>query len=154
MSQHLLADLADTDALGRRLGQALQSGDFVGLSGDLGAGKTTLVRSIAAGAGVSSDDVSSPTFALIHTYAGTRLPVHHADLYRLSSRDELFATGYFDLLDAEGALLVEWIDRIPAAAPRDWLHLRLSMGEGDQRTIDALAHGPRGEALRTALSLP
>ncbi len=142
-----LADLDATGRLGARLGRALRPGDFIGLTGDLGAGKTALARAIAAGAGVAPDEVSSPTFALINAYRGT-LPLFHADLYRLSSRDELFATGYFDLLEGDGALVVEWVEHVPGAAPKDWLELLLRVAEGDARELEALAHGLRGEALR------
>jgi tRNA threonylcarbamoyladenosine biosynthesis protein TsaE len=124
----------------------------IGLSGELGSGKTTLVRSVAVGAGVPADQVSSPTFALIHTYAGPRFPIYHADLYRVSSRDELFSTGYFDLFDGAGAVLVEWIERIAGAAPVDWLELQLSFTDAQPRMLRATAHGVRGHALLAALA--
>src|SRR5512145_3164524 len=105
-----------THALGARLGRLLRPGDVVALVGDLGAGKTQLVRGACAGAGVAPADVSSPTFAIVQTYRG-RLPVHHADLYRLGDLDELYATGFMDLLGGEGAMLVEWADRIAGWLP-------------------------------------
>lgn len=148
MSALELSSLAITQAVGERLGQALQPGDFIGLRGELGAGKTALVRAIAAGAGVRSEEVASPTFALIHVYAGCSLTLYHADLYRLTTRDELYATGYFDLLDDAGALLVEWVDRIASASPRDWLELRLFAVGPQARRIEGTAHGPRAEVLK------
>src|SRR5690348_12674735 len=102
----------ETFALGERLGALLRPGDFVGLMGELGAGKTQLVRGIAHGAGVNPREVASPTFAIVYPYRG-RLPLYHADLYRLQDYDELYATGFLDLVDAGGATLVEWLDRIP-----------------------------------------
>jgi tRNA threonylcarbamoyladenosine biosynthesis protein TsaE len=150
MTRHL-GDLHATQEVGERLGRALRSGDFVGLVGTLGSGKTTLVRALASGAGVGPNEVSSPTFSLIHRYHGSGPTVHHADLYRLSSRDELYATGYFDLLDGEGVVLVEWIDRIPAAAPRQWLELRLSSTGSESRRLEAVGHGPRGDELLAQL---
>ncbi len=148
-----LEDLAATLILGGRLGQALRAGDFVGLCGGLGSGKTTLVRAIAVGAGIGSEEVSSPTFSLIHRYRGPVFEVHHADLYRLGTREELYAIGYFDLLDGRGVLLVEWIDRIAAAAPSDWLELRLSpLGHSPEaRRLEAIGHGARGEELLKVL---
>jgi len=145
-----LSSLAATQALGERLGRALRSHDFIGLSGALGSGKTTLVRALATGAGAAPEEVSSPTFALVHRYTG-KFPIHHADLFRLGSRDELYATGYFDLLEEEGALLVEWIDRVPSAVPPEWLELRLSATGPEARRLEAIAHGPRGEALAEVL---
>jgi tRNA threonylcarbamoyladenosine biosynthesis protein TsaE len=150
-----LCDLAATNALGEKLGGALRAGDVVGLSGELGSGKTTLARAIAAGAGVAPEEVSSPTFSLIHCYRGNAFPVHHADLYRLGSREELYATGYFDLLDGRGALLVEWIDRIASAAPQEWLELRLASGgrsaSPEARRLEAIGHGARGAELARGL---
>ena len=116
---------AETRALGRRLGTLLEPGDVVALEGDLGAGKTELVRGACAGARVPAQEVSSPSFAIVATYRG-RLPVHHADLYRIADEDELYGTGFGDLVGGEGALLVEWADRIPAALPAERLVLRLS----------------------------
>ncbi|HEY6100947.1 MAG TPA: tRNA (adenosine(37)-N6)-threonylcarbamoyltransferase complex ATPase subunit type 1 TsaE, partial [Anaeromyxobacter sp.] len=101
-----------TSALGERLGRLLRPGDVVALVGELGAGKTQLVRGACAGARVPAREVSSPSFAIVATYHG-RIPVHHADLYRIGDEDELYATGFFDLVGGEGALLVEWADRIP-----------------------------------------
>ena len=114
-----------TFELGARLGRALRPGDLVALSGDLGAGKTQLVRGACRGAGVPEQEVSSPSFAIVATYRG-RIPVHHADLYRVSDEDELFATGFFDLLGGPGVALVEWADRIPGALPAERLEIRLA----------------------------
>ena len=83
--------------LGERIGRRLGPGDVVALSGELGAGKTQLVRGICRGAGVPDGEVSSPTFAIVATYRG-RLPVNHADLYRIGDEDELHATGFHDLV--------------------------------------------------------
>ena len=140
----------ETFALGERLGRLLQPGDFVGLTGELGAGKTLFARGVAQGAGVPLDDVSSPTFAIVQSYAGRSLTLHHADLYRLRDVRDLFGVGYFDLLESGGALLVEWVARIPEAAPADWLSLSLTPEGETERRLDAVAHGPRAEALLAA----
>lgn len=138
----------ETFALGRALGEALEATDFVGLTGQLGAGKTLFSRGVAEGAGVPLEDVSSPTYSIVQSYRG-RLPLHHADLYRLTSEDDLYATGYFDLLDAaDAAFLVEWVEHVPNAAPADALRLRLEVTTPDTRTIHVTTSGPRSEALR------
>ena len=134
---------AETHALGVRLGQLLQPGDFIGLSGELGAGKTALVRGIAEGAGVASSDVSSPTFTIVQTYAG-RIPLHHADWYRLSSADELYATGFFDLIE-DGASVVEWVDRVSVDLPM--LRVAISLLDASSRRLDLTAVGSRSRAL-------
>jgi tRNA threonylcarbamoyladenosine biosynthesis protein TsaE len=132
-----------------RLGQLLRPGDFVGLVGDLGAGKTHLVRGVAEGAGVSRSEVASPTFAIVYPYRG-RLPLYHADLYRLADYDELYATGFLDLVGGDGAVLVEWLDRIPRAAPREFLRLTLRDTGEESRELVAEAWGARPTELLKA----
>ncbi len=139
--------------LGRRLGAALQPGDVVALVGDLGAGKTQLVRGACAGAGVDEGDVSSPTFAIVQTYRG-RLPFHHADLYRLADLDELYATGFMDLVGGDGALVVEWADKVSGWAPAERLEIRLEevAGHLDSRRIALTGTGSRHAALAEVLA--
>jgi tRNA threonylcarbamoyladenosine biosynthesis protein TsaE len=136
--------------LGACLGQLLQPGDFVGLAGDLGAGKTVLARGIAEGAQVPAERVASPTFAIVYPYQG-RILIHHADLYRLSDEDELEATGYFDLLKQAAATVVEWIDKVPGAVPPE--HLRVTIERtGDRgRRVRLEPVGDRHQALAQAL---
>jgi len=109
---------AGTVALGRRLAKRLGPGDCVALIGGLGAGKTVLVRGIAAGLGLADERwVSSPTFVLAHEYPAD-VPVHHLDLYRLSSpQAELAGLGIEEML-ADGVVLIEWADRAGSALPR------------------------------------
>ncbi len=142
-----------THALGARLGRLLVPGDVVALVGELGAGKTQLVRGACSGAGVRPEEVSSPSFAIVATYAG-RLPVHHADLYRIGDEDELYATGFGDLVGGEGALLVEWADRIPSALPSEKLTIRLSHDptRPDVRHLEIEGSGPRHAALARKLA--
>jgi tRNA threonylcarbamoyladenosine biosynthesis protein TsaE len=145
----LVSDGPDrTFALGRALGSVLLDADFVGLSGQLGAGKTLFSRGVAEGAGVPLDDVSSPTYSIVQSYRG-RLALHHADLYRLQSDADLFSTGYFDLLEGEGAFLVEWIDQIAGAAPDDCLRIFITVSSPETRTFTLTPSGPKSEALLT-----
>jgi tRNA threonylcarbamoyladenosine biosynthesis protein TsaE len=139
---------AETRALGRRLGTLLAPGDVVALEGDLGAGKTELVRGTCAGVRVPPAEVSSPSFAIVATYRG-RIPVHHADLYRIGDEDELYGTGFGDLVGGEGALLVEWADRIPGALPAERLTIRLAHHprEPSARRIEVVGVGARAAAL-------
>ncbi len=132
-----------TFELGVRIAGLLQPGDFLGLTGELGTGKTLLVRGLAQGLGVPEGQVQSPTFTIVNTYAGGRLPLHHADLYRIESQDELYATGYFDLLGGEGALAVEWIERVPGALPAGRLQLRLERTGDTARKLALRAVGLR-----------
>lgn len=140
-------DAEATFALGRALGAALMPGDFVGLSGPLGAGKTLFARGAAAGAGVPLDEVSSPTYSIIQTYRGSHLALHHADLYRLSTEADLFSTGYFDLVESQGAFLVEWVDRIRGAAPDDALRISFWATSPEVRVLRVQSSGPASQAL-------
>src|SRR4051812_16328100 len=101
---------AETALLGETWGRDAKPGSVIGLSGDLGAGKTELVKGIARGLGVT-DRVHSPTFALVNTYWGGRLPLHHLDLYRLESLDQILAAGLEEYLHANGVAVIEWIER-------------------------------------------
>ena len=142
----------ETAALGRALGRALAPGDVVALVGELGAGKTQLVRGACDGAEVPPREVASPTFAIVATYHG-RIPVHHADLYRLADEEELFATGFVDLVGGEGAVLVEWADRIPGALPRERLEVRLAHGATPSaREVTLHGTGARHAALARAIA--
>jgi tRNA threonylcarbamoyladenosine biosynthesis protein TsaE len=146
------ASAEETRAIGVALGKLLQPGDFIGLIGDLGAGKTELARGIAEGAGVPKGEVASPTFAIVYPYRG-RIPLYHADLYRLADEDELFATGFFDLTAAkDGAFVVEWLDRIPTAAPEERLVITLQPLSLDRRSIRFDAAGDRHVELLQSLT--
>ncbi len=124
-----------TRQLGEALGRLLQPGDFVALLGELGTGKTEFARGLAEGCGVAPEVVASPTFALLHLYQG-RIPLIHADLFRLASEEDLFGTGYYELRDSDSAaVVVEWADRISTAVPEDALRIHFTSGpaEGDRR---------------------
>ena len=145
----------ETAELGARLGRALSPGDFVALVGELGAGKTQLVRGACRGAGVPSEEVSSPSFAIVATYGG-RIPIHHADLYRVGDLDELYATGFFDLIGGAGALIVEWADRVPAALPEERLTVTLRHDPElpDVRHVELDGRGARHAALAERIGVP
>ena len=107
----------DTISLGEKLGSGLQAGDILALVGDLGAGKTHLSKGIVQGLG-SSDEVSSPTFTLVHEYTGGRFSVAHFDWYRMESVDEAIAIGWEEYVDEfEGVMIVEWADKFPGLLP-------------------------------------
>lgn len=137
-----LARAAQTRRLGALLGRLAQPGDVLGLDGPLGAGKTCLVQGLAEGLGVPREvPISSPTFTLVNSYAG-RLPLYHADLYRLTDARELVELGLWEAADAGGVLAVEWLSRFPEAVPADRLQLELAHADGGGRTLTASAHGP------------
>ena len=138
--------------LGRTLGGLLLPGDFVSLSGGLGAGKTHLARGVAEGAGAEA--ATSPTFALVHVYRGGRVLLQHLDLYRLAGPADLFALGFDDLLAEPAATLCEWPERARGALPADRLEIALEIAGPRSRSARLGATGPRSQQLRAALTQP
>ena len=125
---------ADTRAIAAALAPTLPPGAVVLLSGDLGAGKTAFVRGLAEGLAIDPDEVTSPTFTLVHEYRGGRLPLIHVDLYRLD-RAELDEIGLDQDLAATGVTAVEWAERLTRAIPNAVVVRILDQGE-DLRSIE------------------
>src|SRR5262245_8410415 len=143
--------VADTEALGRRLGTLLFQGAVVALIGPLGAGKTQLVRAIAEGLGVAdSRIVSSPTFVLIQEYAG-RLPICHFDAYRLRGPAEFAELGTHEYFQGDGVCLVEWADRVESCLPAEHLHIDIAIIGETSRRFTLEARGDRYETLLNQL---
>ena len=125
---------AETIALGERLAAELPTIGVVLLIGKLGAGKTTLAKGIASGRGAAAaDEVSSPTFTLIHEYGEGR--VYHVDLYRLDEPRELESLGLDELFDRDALVLIEWGERFPRQMPEARIEIRLTAVGGDEREI-------------------
>lgn len=152
----LLGDETATDRLGRILAAALRVGDVVALDGELGAGKTRLVRAVAEAAGVAPEEIGSPTFTLVREYAtgvdrGDAPPfLFHLDAYRLSDADEYELLGPEEFAD-RGAALIEWAARVADALPTDRLSLRLTPTGETSRRAEFAAGGPRSAALLDAV---
>ena len=125
----------ETEALGAALAEALAPGDVVALYGDLGSGKTHLVKGACAALGVPPEHVSSPTFAIVHEYAGGRVPLYHIDAYRIERLDAFYELGYEDYFYGGGLCFVEWPERVEALLPEHALRLRLTHLGGDRRRI-------------------
>jgi tRNA threonylcarbamoyladenosine biosynthesis protein TsaE len=135
-----------TRRIGMRLGEMLQSGDVIGLEGNLGAGKTTLVQGIASGWG-SYDSVSSPTYVLVNVYRRLdRKQLFHLDAFRLTSSEEAIDLDIDTLLN-QGPLLVEWADRIEEALPEDFLWINMRFINDEQRDFIVHARGDRHKKL-------
>jgi tRNA threonylcarbamoyladenosine biosynthesis protein TsaE len=102
---------AETEALGESWGRAAQKGLVIALSGDLGAGKTQLVKGLARGLGIASR-VHSPSFTLVNVYTGGRLTLFHLDLYRLETKEQILSAGIEDYLQPDGVAVIEWAERM------------------------------------------
>src|SRR6476646_6065274 len=117
MATYISRSPAETAALGEQWGREAQTGLVIGLSGDLGAGKTELVKGLARGLNIT-ERVHSPTFALINIYKGGRFPLFHIDLYRLETPEQIIAAGLEEYLQPAGVTVIEWIDRwFPKGTP-------------------------------------
>lgn len=137
----MLPDPDATACLGHALGQTAQAGDIILLSGDLGAGKTTLTQAIARGLGIA-ERVTSPTFSLLHEYDEGRVPLYHFDLYRLTQED-IAAQDFPDYWEqGDGLAVLEWSERLGSLTPPDRLDLHLEHA-GEARVATMTAHGDR-----------
>jgi tRNA threonylcarbamoyladenosine biosynthesis protein TsaE len=133
---------AETDDLGRRIAAAVEPGLVVALVGELGAGKTRLVRAVATALGADPDHVNSPTFVLIQRY-DARIPVFHFDTYRLRDADEFADLGPEEFFTAGGVCFVEWADRVAELIPDDHLRIDIETIGPTERVFRLAAHGPR-----------
>jgi tRNA threonylcarbamoyladenosine biosynthesis protein TsaE len=147
-----IANFAETEAFGRRLGELLFPGAVVALVGPLGAGKTHLARAIAEGLGVrNSVIVTSPTFVLIQEYPA-RLPIFHFDAYRLSGAREFLDLGVEEYYQAGGVCLIEWADRVAEALPIEHLRVEINVIDADRRRFILSATGEQYQQLVSALA--
>jgi tRNA threonylcarbamoyladenosine biosynthesis protein TsaE len=127
---------AETGSLGERWGRAAQRGLVIGLSGDLGAGKTRLVKGIARGLGITAR-VHSPTFTLVNEYGGGRLRLFHLDFYRLETRGQMVSAGLEEFLQPDGVTVIEWAEKmVNEEKPRRMIFVKIEiLGESERKII-------------------
>lgn len=123
----------DTKVLGTSLAKGVHAGDVFALVGDLGTGKTTLTKAIAAALGVV-ETITSPTFTIVSQYESGQLPFYHFDVYRVHDEDELFEIGFDEYLDGQGVCVIEWADLIKEMLPPEtkWIYLAYGENEGER----------------------
>lgn len=154
MSNPLTIDLhglADTERLGRALADSLFPDAVVSLNGQLGAGKTHLVRAVAEALEVPGWQVSSPTFGLIHEYQG-RIPVFHFDVYRLNGCEDFLGLGVEEYWQAGGVCLIEWAEKVADCLPADRLEIGIGTADGERREVKMEATGPVHQTIVSRLS--
>lgn len=138
-------------ALGRSIAAVCVPGTVLALTGELGAGKTVFARGLARGLGITGR-VPSPTYVIVQTLEGGRLPLWHGDLYRLSDPDELEQLGLVDVMYADGVVVLEWAGRAEDALPDDRLDIVILLEPGSEiRTVTLSSTGPLHQALRERL---
>ena len=123
----------ETAALAQRLAEDLKGGEVLAFTGGMGAGKTAFTRGLVLGLG-AGDVVSSPTFALVNEYRG-RLTVEHFDMYRVNGWDDLYSTGFFDYLDTDSVLVIEWSENIAGALPDQVISIDIQPGEEETQRV-------------------
>ena len=123
----------ETMRFAERLGKKLDKKVVVAFFGGLGMGKTTFTKGLAKGLGVT-DEVSSPTFALVHEYRGKKT-LYHFDMYRVETWDDLYQTGFFDYYEQGGILAVEWSENIENALPENTVRVTIERGKDDNERI-------------------
>ncbi|MBQ6370956.1 MAG: tRNA (adenosine(37)-N6)-threonylcarbamoyltransferase complex ATPase subunit type 1 TsaE [Firmicutes bacterium] len=130
----LLRSEQEVEAYGIRLGREARPGQVIALTGDLGAGKTTLTKAIARGLGIS-ETVTSPTFTIVKEYRSGRLPLFHFDVYRIGDVEEMYELGYEEYFFGDGVCVVEWADLIDELIPEDALRISIAYGQNEEERI-------------------
>ena len=129
-----------TEEIAAKFAEKLHGGEVIAFTGNLGAGKTCFTRGLAKGLGYKGD-VTSPTFALINEYLGGRINLYHYDMYRISSWDELYSSGFFEYLDENGVIAVEWSENIENALPDNTYYVEIKMTDFNTREISIYKKG-------------
>ena len=124
----------ETKKFGEKLCEKLTAGSIVALTGDLGTGKTTLTKAIAAGLGVT-DVITSPTFNIVKQYDSGRLPLYHFDVYRIGDVDEMYEIGYEEYFFGDGVCVIEWADLREEIIPDDAVRIEIEYGEKEGERI-------------------
>jgi len=124
MLSYLSHNEEQTIKFGKVLAKSLKPGDIICLSGELGSGKTTLVKGIAEGLHINASKVHSPTFVLMNFYEG-KLPVYHFDLYRIEGAQDISLLGYEEFFYGDGVSVVEWSEKLGNLAPKDYLKVQM-----------------------------
>jgi len=130
----LLRSEQEVEAYGIRLGREARPGQVIALTGDLGAGKTTLTKAIARGLGIS-ETVTSPTFTIVKEYRSGRLPLFHFDVYRIGDVEEMYELGYEEYFFGDGVCVIEWADLIEELIPEDALKISIAYGQDEEERI-------------------
>lgn len=140
MKEFFSACEKDTMSVAENICKNIEKGTVIAFSGGMGMGKTAFVRGALKAFGNSSF-VSSPTFSLVHDYGGEP-HIYHFDMYRVTDLDDLYSTGFFDYLDGESVLFIEWSENIEGALPENTVRIRIEQGdEPDSRKITVSGGG-------------
>ena len=133
MDKFFSKSASETEKISSDFAKTLKGNEVLAMFGTLGMGKTAFVRGLASGLDNTSE-ISSPTFAIVHDYGGNP-HLYHFDMYRISTWDDLYSTGFFDYLDMGGVLAVEWSENIENVLPESYIRIEFEKGEEDNERI-------------------
>lgn len=133
MEQFISHSEKETEAFAEAFAASLKANDVIAFEGPMGMGKTAFTRGLVKGLG-GDDSVSSPTFALVNEYS-CKLPVYHFDMYRVTTWDDLYSTGFFDYLDSGAVIAIEWSENISGALPDHTIRIKISQGNSENERI-------------------
>lgn len=135
MIEFISKSSVETEKIGQKIAGKLKNKDIIAFYGGLGAGKTTLVRGIAKGLG-SIDWVSSPTFAIVNEYDGENNKIYHFDMYRIEEFDDLYSVGFFDYLESDAIIIIEWSENIELELPDNIIKITMKhLNSQNERVI-------------------
>ena len=140
MEKYISNSREETEKIGALLADSLKGGEVVAFIGGLGMGKTCFTRGLAKGLGFEGD-VTSPTFALINEYLGGRLNLYHFDMYRIESWEDLYSSGFFEYIEENGIVAVEWSENIENALPENTVFVEIKALEDETREITIYRKG-------------
>ena len=125
---------SDTYEFAKSFADTLSNGAILAFEGNLGAGKTCFISGLAKGLGYDGE-VSSPTFALVNEYRGGKIDIFHFDMYRINSWNDLYSTGFYDYIDENGVMVIEWSENIASAIPDNAIHIIINRLSDNERLI-------------------
>lgn len=125
----------ETISLGMKIGSLLHGGEVIAYRGDLGTGKTTITRGISLGMGLG-DQVTSPTFAIVNEYHGSKLSLYHFDMYRISSAEDLETAGFFDFMNDKSVIAAEWSENVQDELPDNTIYISITRIDDNTRKIE------------------
>lgn len=134
MEKFITKSPIETEKIGENLGKTINCGTVIAFRGSLGMGKTCFTKGFARGLGCS-DNVTSPTFALINEYLSGRIPLYHFDMYRITGWENLYSTGFFEYIDKGGVLACEWSENIENALPENTIYVEFERLSDTERQI-------------------
>ncbi|MFZ2539238.1 MAG: tRNA (adenosine(37)-N6)-threonylcarbamoyltransferase complex ATPase subunit type 1 TsaE [Oscillospiraceae bacterium] len=134
MREYISGSVEETENIAKEFAKELKAGDVIAYKGNLGAGKTAFTRGLAKGLGLDCE-VSSPTFALVHEYRGKDITLYHFDMYRINDFNDLYSTGYFDYLDLNQILAIEWSENIEGILEENTIFVDIQTIDENTRKI-------------------